>query len=147
MTTPRRVFRSSFFVGWRWITTACAIVAAVTYFVSLAAGHPVPRLPMIWWAAGMGLAMAILVFLCPVYVSAEGIRSYNFYGIYSTVAWNAEMRTRRHNLFGLRYIVISSRANWTELWVPLFLSDMRGFTEAVAEFGGDEHPLVLELRG
>ena len=141
----RQAFRSSFFVLWRWTTIFCGLLGALIYGAAWLDGNPVSLPPTMAFAVGMGLFFALGVACFPVYVVEEGVRCYNYWGLYSTVRWDAAIRIRRANLFGLRYAVVSSPSNWTEIWIPLYLSDMNGFIAAIREHVPDDHPLILAL--
>jgi hypothetical protein len=88
-------------------------------------------------------ALAILCF--PVYVSPEGIRCYNFFGLYRTLPWHAVTRIGHDSVFGMGYLVVASSARRSEIYIPLYLSDMAAFTDVVREHARLGHPLVEAL--
>jgi hypothetical protein len=67
------------------------------------------------------LGLFVLAVNCfPVYVGETGIRSYDFWGMYSTMTW-AEMATiSRFRLLWLHYLIVRSKTK--VIYIPLFLS-------------------------
>ena len=145
MSDHTRVYRSSFLVCWRWTTGLCAGIALFFHAIALAQGIPQSVPSTITLALGMSLAMAVAVICFPVYVSAEGLPCYNFWGAYSIAPWSTISVVCPTNLFGLRYLRVRSTACSSELWVPLYLSKMSSFVASVREFAGETNPLVLSL--
>jgi hypothetical protein len=141
----KRAFRSSFYVLWRWTTIFCSLLGALVYGATWLDGNPLSFPPTMLLAVGLGLVFALAVVAFPVYVLDEGVRCYNFYGVYGTIRWDDAIHIRRTNLFGLRYAVVSAPETSVELWLPLYLSDMNGFIAAIQEHVSDDHPLVMEL--
>jgi hypothetical protein len=145
MQSPCRTFRSSFLVLWRWTTIYCAVLGGLLYLTTWMDGHPMPPDVTTTIALGLGAIFALAVVGFPVYVSADGIRCYNFYGIYHTVSWANMQRLQIRSLFGLRYLVIDASGSGSEIWLPLYLSDMPGFVASVREYAGEQHALVQLL--
>jgi hypothetical protein len=145
MDASTRVFRSSFLVLWRWTTLYCGVLGALLYFSTWMDGRPVPPDVTTVMALSLGVIFALAVVAFPVYVSAGGIRCYDFYGVYRTIPWDQMHCLRKRNLCGLRYLVIASPVIRAEIWVPLYLSDMPGFVGTVRQYAGDEHVLVAAL--
>lgn len=142
MDGSRRVFRSSLRVLWRWTTIFCFVVSIGTYFIT-----PLPPARTASLSLVIGGVFAIAVVSFPIYVLPHGIRCYNYYGFYSTVRWDSISRIRQRSVFGLRYLVVRSPSSWSEIYIPLYLSDMQGFIAAVRERAGENHPLVTALQG
>ena len=139
------VFRSSFVVMWRWTTTICGIAGAAIYIQGLVSGAPVPLGLTSISALGIGAVFAVVVVCFPIYVRADGIRGYNFFGLYHTLRWEDIADIREEGILGIRYLVVTSTSGWRQLWVPLYLSDMPGFARAVRACAGDGHSLVTAL--
>jgi hypothetical protein len=112
-------------------------------------GWEVSLLVAIPSALATGLAAALMVALAvwyyTVYVAADGLKCYDFWGIYHFVPWDTIKEARTVNLFWLRYLRVSSPATPRPLYVPLFLADMPGFCAAVADRAGPDHPLTEAL--
>ncbi|MBA4066920.1 MAG: hypothetical protein C0501_25080 [Isosphaera sp.] len=91
---PTLVFRSSFIVLWRRLNAWCGVGGAVVWALALASGAPLPLVPTFAVALAVGSAFAVAVVLFPVYVRADGIRCYNYCGLYQTLRWGeiAEVR-------------------------------------------------------
>jgi hypothetical protein len=142
MAGQRRVFRSSFPVLWRWATIFCGILSLCLYVVALISGFRLPLGLTAAFALFLGVIFAAAVVCFPVFVSPEGVRCYNYFGFYKTVPWDAMTGFRRENIFGLRYLAVDSSSGWFAIYIPLYLSDMAGFAQAVREFGGEGHPLL-----
>lgn len=142
---PTLVFRSSFAALWRWISAACAIGGVFFYGVVLALGLPIPFGITFGISTVMAVVFAVAIRFFPVYVRADGIRCYDFGGIYHTIPWGEIARVRRAGILGLRYLVASDSSGRREVWIPLYLSDMPNFALAIRACAGDEHPLVDAL--
>jgi hypothetical protein len=142
---PTLVFRSSFAVLWRWTSTLCGIIGAIVYIQALVSGAPLPFGLTFGLALGFGLVFAVAVVCFPVYVRADGLRCYNFYGLYRTLRWEDIADIRKDGVLGLPYLVVSNSSGWRQVWVPLYLSDMPGFARAVRACTGDGHMLVEAL--
>lgn len=94
---------------------------------------------------GLGLvALAVICF--PVRIGPKAIRSYNFWGVYSTVAWADITSVGRFNLLGLRFVTIQHPAG-ARLYVPLFLADFPRFRARVLEWAGPENVFAQALQG
>lgn len=89
----------------------------------------------------------LFISIYPVYLSEEGIRCYNSWGVYRTFDWSEISFVKSINILGFRYLRIGSVEGGSKLWVPMFLEDMAGFREAVRDFAGTEHVLTKALGG
>lgn len=94
---------------------------------------------------GCGVLLALATIYFRVYLSPDGLRCYDFNGIYQTARWEAITEVIPFNFFGLRYLRVFSSDTKRPRYVPLFLSDMPGFTAEVVRFAGVEHPLAKAL--
>ncbi len=146
MGALRQVFRSSFTYMWRWTTACCSIFGAAIYFVALLTGTPIPLASTACGALVIGALFAVAIIAYPVYVSTDGIRCYNFYGIYRTIPWHTVSQIRYMTVFGLPYLAVSSALGGSEITVPLFFSNMRRFLEVVREYAGEDHSLTKALK-
>src|SRR5262245_22756910 len=80
MNQPVLSFRSSFWVGWRWVTSFVGTLKLATIGVAYLSGWetllPSPLVPVVFvLAAGLGIAIA--VWYHPVYVAAEDLKCYD----------------------------------------------------------------------
>lgn len=98
-------------------------------------------------AIGVALLLWGAVLLFPVYVSKEGLRSYTLWGDYRTIPWDRIDTIRPINFLGLRYLRAGTHGAGAPVWVPLWLSDKRGFGEEITRLAGPEHPLVKAWKG
>lgn len=85
---------------------------------------------------------AISVF--PIHVRPDGLRGYNFYGVYRTIRWHDIKWVGRVSVLGAAYLVTNDGTG--QVWVPLYLPDMAGFIRAVLACVGDGHTLAVALR-
>jgi hypothetical protein len=93
------------------------------------------------------LATPLVVWGYPVYILADGLKGYNFWGIYSTIPWNAITAVRPLYLGVVVYARVFSPRIRLPLWLPLFLDDMERFTNLVRDRAGLDHPLTVVLEG
>ena len=113
---------------------------------------PGPFVAMFALVCGIGGAEAaslagvlILVACYPVHVGAWGVRGFDFWGIYHETTWEEIAAVRPINFLGLRFLRAFRAGKRRPLWLPLFLADMRGFTELVRRHAGPAHPLARGL--
>jgi hypothetical protein len=155
---PAVSFRMSF---WRllFVVILWSIPLGVTIGVSLALvftaafGMTVPPLVMataVFVAtAGGELVAAVLVLpliaYYKVYVSPDGVRAYNFWGVYRFARWADFRRVALGSFLGLPLLRAYTDGAWTPLWLPLFLADWDGFCALVRTHAGAEHPLTVAL--
>jgi hypothetical protein len=125
----------------------------VVLVMSVGGGIDWPRLLVAFIAggsAGVACTLAltpVVVWFFPVSISQDGIRSFNFWGLYHTVAWPEVTAVKPVNLLGLRYLFIySPKLRWP-LWVPRFLADPARFKRLVLDYAGPNHPLSQAIRG
>ena len=140
-----RAFRSSFMVLWRWTSALCGLGGALIYGTAWFMGRPISGPPTIALSLLLGILFAVAVVLMPVYVTPEGVRCYNFWGLYRTVGWAEMGEIRRQSVLGLRYLTVAPPDGAWPIYVPLYLSDMPEFLAAVRKHAGDAHPLVAAL--
>ena len=88
---------------------------------------------------------AAFVWCVPIYVSQEGIRSFNIWGAYRLVLWSDIREIRPVNLLGLKYLRIYSAAIDWPVWLPLYLSDIGGFVTQARQHAGADHPIVATI--
>jgi hypothetical protein len=122
--------------------------------MSLAITLTVPHSWWVWWAVlagcgGCGLLSLVITPLAvwgyPVYVYPDRLTAYNFWGVYSSPAWDGITAARTLNLGVVSLVRVYTEETWLTLWVPLFLDDLDRFTELVRDFAGDGNPLSAEL--
>lgn len=81
----------------------------------------------------------------PVYISSQGIRSYNAWGIYSSIAWPEITAIELFNFLGLRYLTVKGGRK-KQVLIPLFLSEMDAFQNDIQAFTGDSSLLTQSLK-
>jgi hypothetical protein len=141
-----RTYRSSFWTLWRWTSAFCGLLGACYYVMCYFSGcRPVHALPTAGLSLGLGTVFAAAVVCFPVYVSPEGLRCYNFWGVYQSIGWFEIERISPTNLFGLKYLRVFSHETPAEIWLPLYLTNLREFTDDVRQFAGADHSLVAAL--
>lgn len=144
MSADRLAFRDSFLAVWRWTGSLCGIIGIAFLAMCWMFGQPISPPPTLFLAILIGLVLAVFVVLFPVYVLPEGVRCYNYWGLYQTIAWNDFGEIRYCNIFGLKYLKANSLSGGT-IYIPLYLWNKVGFKSAVTERAGAVHPLVLAL--
>jgi hypothetical protein len=142
----RLVFRSSFWKVWRCTTIFCSAIGAIIYGLGVLSGFPPAPFPTAERSLGLAILFAIAIALFPVYVSPDGLKCYNFWGIYCFAPWPSIIETKPGNVFGLKYLRVRSSSFSSEMWVPLYLSRMSDFVVAVRESAGESNPLVVALQ-
>jgi hypothetical protein len=100
--------------------------------------------------AGGEAAAALLVLpmvgYYKVYVGPEGVRAFNFWGVYRFARWADVRQVVPGAYLGLLPMLRAYTAGArTPLWLPLFLADRDGFCALVRTHAGDEHPLTVAL--
>jgi hypothetical protein len=146
MGTERRTYRSSFWTLWRWTTACCGLIGALVYgFCLLSGGPPQVAFPTAGLSLVLGTLFAVAVVCFPVYLSPEGLRCYNYWGLYRSIAWLEVGQISPESVLGLKYLRVTSRGSGAEVWLPLYLSDMSSFIEQTRHYAGPDHPLVEAL--
>ena len=140
---PVLVFRRTVPGLCRWAIVVCELgMLAHTFAGARGGGANIarvlgPQAVVISWVFA-----AIACF--PVYLRPDGVRGYDFYGLYRTLRWAEIVRVRRVSVLGSPYLVATDGSR--EVWVPLYLPDMARFARAVRACAGDGHPLAVALR-
>lgn len=107
-------------------------------------GRPISVPPTIGIAAAMSLVCAVAIVLYPVYLFPDGLRCYNYWGIYQTAKWEDIQGVRATSVFGMRYLVIQTTCH-SEIYLPLWLSGMSEFIRVVQAAAGNNHVLTKAL--
>ena len=146
MSSSREAYYSSFWHTYGiiqlWTLPTLVVIAVTLQGWRI---NPVGLLISMLSAAALGLVLVLIAVPCfPVYVEPDGIRSYDFWGMYHTVAWPELVSIRTINLGGLRYLLIR-RVGGPLIFVSLFLSRMGDFRDSVQRHASDENPLAREL--
>jgi hypothetical protein len=147
MIQQRLAFRSAILPPYV-VTLLSALVGFVgghLFRYGLAVDGAVVGVRFLWAAAVVFVFIVAAVLLFRVYVSAEGLRCYTFWGNYHTLSWPEIDSVHPFNLLGLRYLRVGSSQSGYTVWVPLFLADMQGFRDAVHEYAGEGHTLARAL--
>jgi hypothetical protein len=137
----RLTFRSSFVHAIQWACAFFGVVGAIAYLAAWATGNAFDVPPTVGFVAAFAVFSAVMVFVYPVYVSFEGVRTYDAFGSYESVGWPAIDVVRTFNILGLKYLTFSAPSG-RRLYVPTWLADMEGFAAAVRERAGPRHPLA-----
>jgi hypothetical protein len=108
-----------------------------------------------WWVpiplgcllCGILSAMAtpLVVFGFPVYVSPDGLKAYNFWGIYTSVGWDSITAAKTVHFGVAGFLRVFTRDTRLPFWLPLFSANMDRFTELVREYAGPNNPLTIAL--
>jgi hypothetical protein len=93
------------------------------------------------------MVMLLAAAFFPVHVQPEGLRCYDFFGIYHLAKWSEITAVRPIWILGLRYLRVRSRDCPRVVWLPLFLAGKEEFTALVRERAGEEHMLTRFLTG
>jgi hypothetical protein len=111
-----------------------------------------PLLPHLGKVAGAGFfgSVVLSLLLTPlcyygmsVRVDADGIRSYNAWGLPAFLEWRQMVRVRPCRLLNLRYLRLDRLGTRPVLWLPIFLKDPAAFERAVREFVGENNALTI----
>lgn len=146
MDQTKKSYRSAFLPSYTFILCFGFVLG----MASLIARHGLSIKPVGVLFGLLGGAVTGLVFtwlaivLFQVYVGPSGVRSYNFWGVYRTVAWSDINSVSRFNLLWLCYLVVKKEGACSIL-VPLFLSEKQRFLESIKAYAGGENPLVRAL--
>jgi hypothetical protein len=92
------------------------------------------------------IAVLIMWWLRPIYVSPERLVAFRTGGGYRQVRWTDITSVRPVNFLGLRYLRVSTNESKHTLWVPLYLSNREEFYWRVCEYAGPQHPLAVALQ-
>ncbi|PQV63780.1 hypothetical protein B1R32_109120 [Abditibacterium utsteinense] len=84
----------------------------------------------------------------PVKISPNGLRGSNFWGVKREVEWR-KIKRARFSWFIFSYAILSTSQKRNFIWLPLCLSDPKGFTRAIENLAPADNPLrlFLEKRG
>jgi hypothetical protein len=147
MAEQRLAFRSAILPLYliTLLITIVVGVGSILFRHGLAVDGAAVGVRFLWAAVGVFVFIVAAVVLFRVYVSAEGLRCYSFWGNYHNLGWPEIDSVRPINLLGLRYLRVGSSQSGHTVWVPLFLADMPRFRAAVREFAGEGHILVNAL--
>jgi hypothetical protein len=146
MDRPFLTFRTRFLPLWRFIAPIAVIVMGLLLLSArlwLGIRIDVPQIGTSFVSACAAVSVLVIFIRCfPVYIGHAGIRSLDLFNNYRFLRWEMIEHVQSFNLFGLRFLRIYSAELPHEIWLPLFLVDMREFSEAVADFAGGGNPLV-----
>jgi hypothetical protein len=155
MAEKYTAFRAAFWILFLYVNLwSGAGVLAIT-FIPAALSSPPGNWTVLLTAQAMGLAIGSVLTTVGVvplmlyfrtYAGPDTLKCTDVFARYVTVRWDSIHRVRPINMGGLRYLRLKSDEAKREIWLPLYLADPRGFTEFVAEYAGEDHPLTCELR-
>jgi hypothetical protein len=75
------------------------------------------------------------------HVNADGIGGRDKWYVYRWVEWSDVVSVSPRPIPGYRLVWINARGRRRAFWVPLFLTDMTGFRQAVTELAPPDNPL------
>ena len=133
------------------LTLLCSAVATLilTIFVIRSIGR---ETIFVWGAintaswVGLLPLWAICCRLFPVTVSASGLKSFNGFGVYSLIPWDALKQQPILNLAGLKYFRFKRDGLKAAILVPFDLDDPRLFTNEMEQYLGADSPIIANLR-
>ncbi|HLN27314.1 MAG TPA: hypothetical protein VK395_06190 [Gemmataceae bacterium] len=142
-------FRIPFLRPWLFAVALLSVPAlAITILAALAGDLAALRSVLLGWvgvilllAAPIGLAVSIGRWQ----VDEHGIQGPNNWFIPCSVAWDEMRSVSEWPIPGYRYLWINTTRIWV-VWVPLFLTDMAGFRQAVKTFAAADNPLRRYFR-
>jgi hypothetical protein len=154
MQRPTAWFRMSFWwfsvVCCLWAVPIASLILIGIYAISLPGrgfAGPAPTALVAGLLAGIvagEVATFLLVLPVVLYyttgVGPEGIRGFNFWGIYRDALWEDFRSVSPINFLGLRFLRAHTARGWGPLWLPIFLTDWERFRDLVLEYAGPEHP-------
>lgn len=149
MTELKRiVFRSSFWTIYLFILLVGYSLGLCAIFIK-ESGHPdIGGLlfALIGAAVGGALYTLVVVLYFTITLTSNGIRGYNFWGIYREVPWN-EIKSTKTFYFGfLVYVRVFTKDHKSPLWVPLFMRNRIGFASALSDLSPLDCPLRNHFR-
>jgi hypothetical protein len=103
-----------------------------------------------WVACALGLPVYSVAVLVPIMISAatlrwhvdaDGIGGRDNWHVYREVGWGEIASVSPRPIPGYRFVWVNSRSRRRAFWLPLFLTDMAGFRDAVARYASPDNPL------
>jgi hypothetical protein len=153
MQRPEHWFRMSFWwlflivCGW-----AIPITVAIIVVLELLGTMTISPAMLAGMVAGIVAGeLTGLLFLLPVVfyyttgVGPEGVRGFNFWGVYRDAPWGDFRSVRPITFFGLRFLRAHTNQGGSPLWLPVFLVGAERFRLLVLEYAGPAHPLSQAL--
>jgi hypothetical protein len=107
-----------------------------------------------WIGCAVALAVSSVVVLIPItisaathrwHVDAEGIGGRDHWYVYRKVDWSEIASVSPRLIPGYRYLWVNSLSRCHAFWLPLFLTDMEGFRDAVARYAPPDNPVRRSL--
>jgi hypothetical protein len=145
----------TFRISWvrPWLLAVALMAAALLVIASLraAAGESGA-----WVGCALVLAICSAAALVPIMivvathrwrVDADGIGGRDNWHVYRRVGWAEIASVSPRPIPGYRFVWVNSRSRRRAFWLPLFLTDMEGFRNAVARHAPPDNPLRLYLEG
>jgi hypothetical protein len=139
----------TFRISWErpWLLAITGMTTALLLIASLgaAAGQ-----------AGAWVACALALPVCSVvawvlirigvaslrwHVDADGIGGLDNWHVYRQVGWPEIASVSPRPIPGYRFVWVNSRSRRRAFWLPLFLTDMEGFRNAVARYAPPDNAL------
>lgn len=91
------------------------------------------------------LILAVVTAAVRFQVRPDGLRTFNSYGRWRVVPWGAVSAVKPARYYFLPHLRLSIDGSRSPSWIPLFLSDMAAFRQAVITHAGATHPIARAL--
>jgi len=144
MTEAMLTFRMAFLPIWRFVTMwSGGGVAVILLWISTIVPIPLPTILVTMLVAVVSAGVLVPVIrMLPVYLTPDGIRCADAFGIYRTARWEDIETVRPFNFAGLKYLRVRTAGLRREMWLPLFLADMPIFCEILSHAATPDNVLV-----
>jgi hypothetical protein len=141
---PQQTFQISLWRPWLLAVTPLALLAAVGVAFAVAKRNLAAVPIFLLVVAGVALVLLLPIWLSVRasrwHVDPNGIGGRNNQLVYRWLAWHEIESVEPWLLPGYPYLQVNSGGR-RAFWLPLFLTDMRGFRAAVARYAPPDNPL------
>ena len=138
-----QVYRSSLpFTTFMLVLLSNTVFLVVRFLVTDASSDPrslVVSMSQLTFVIIVLSLAAVIAF--PLYVSQNGIRSYNAWGRYHTIEWSEMLAVKPMNLLGLRYLRVKAADSSQVIWIPLYLANQDKFFADIQRYSDSDNPL------
>jgi hypothetical protein len=143
--SSHHTFRISPVRPWLLAVSVLSILAAFGMVISAVQGAfgsvTVILIVLAVAAVGLLLPIGLAVGISRWHVDQHGVGGRNNYLVYNRLDWSEIESVEPWLIPGYRYLQVNGvRQRWV-FWLPLFLTDMPGFREAVSKYAPLENPL------
>lgn len=149
MPTMPQNFRYDFLPVWRHQTAICTGLIFVVWLVlAQLTSRPLTR-PDVFLSLGTAALCAVVLGIVTAavrfQVTQEGLRTFNTFGRWRMVPWEAIAAVEPARYYFLPHLKLRVDGQKRSFWIPLFLHDMVAFRGAVIGLAGAEHPVSRAL--